>query len=113
MITRGMNVRRCRDASREIGLMLEPRIVLLEAKGELTDNDRQSALRMSKLITDVSADFKAYHFALIDQIESEEEATAEQDVLSQYELKVMNLIDRIAKIVEVPEVSAALAGCLS
>ena len=61
-----MNPRRRRDASRESILMLEQRIMLLEVKGELSENDRQSALRMSKMINDVTADFKAYHFSIFD-----------------------------------------------
>ena len=104
MITRGMNVRRRRDASRESIHMLEQRIMLLEVKGELTESDRQSALRMSKMINDVTSDFKTYHFSIVDQIEEEEEAKAEQDILTQHELKVMDLIDRIGKIIEVPGV---------
>ena len=102
MITRGMNPRRRRDASRESILMLEQRIMLLEVKSELSENDRQSALRMSKMINDVTADFKAYHFSIVDQITDEEDAKAEQEILTEHELKVMNLIDRIGKIIELP-----------
>ena len=84
--------------------MIEQRIMLLEVKEELTESDRQSVLRMSKKINDLTTDFKTYHFSLIDQIEEEEEAKAEQDILTQHELKVMELIDRIGKIIEVPGV---------
>ena len=104
MITRGMNIRRHKDASRESILMLQQRIMLLEVKGELTESDRQSALKMSKMINDVTTDFKTYHFSIIDLIEEEEEAKAEQDILTRHELKVMELIDRIGKIIEVPGV---------
>ena len=48
MITRGMNPRRHRDTSREMVYMLEQRIMVLEVKGEMTENDRQSSLRMVK-----------------------------------------------------------------
>ena len=102
MITRGMNPRRRRDASRESILMLEQRIMLLEMKIDLSENDRQSALRMSKMINDVTADFKAYHFSIVDEITDEEGARSEQEILTEHELKVMNLIDRIGKITEVP-----------
>ena len=71
MITRDMNVRRRRDASRESILMLERRIMLLEVKGELTEGDVQSALRMSKMINDVTTNLKTYHFCIVDQIEKE------------------------------------------
>ena len=46
--------------------------MLLEVKIELTENDRQSALRMSKRINDVTVDFKIYHFSIVDQITDEE-----------------------------------------
>ena len=42
--------------------------MLLEMKSELSENDRQSALRMSKKISNNTADFKAYHFSIVDQI---------------------------------------------
>ena len=80
MITRGMNPRRHRDESRESILMLEQRYMLLEMKSELSENDRLSALRMGKMINDVTADFKAYHFSIVNQITDEEEARAEQEI---------------------------------
>ena len=102
MTTGGMNLRRRRDGSRESIIMLEQRIILLEVNSELSENDRQSALRMSKIINDVTADFKAYHFSIVDQITDEEEARAEQEILTELELNVMNLIDTIGKIIAVP-----------
>ena len=68
--------------------------MLLEVKGELSENDRQSVLRMSKMINDVTTDFKAYHFSIVDQITDEEQASAEQEILTEHELKVMNLLIR-------------------
>ena len=53
------------------------------------------------MINDVTTDFKTYHFSIFDQIEGEEEAKEEQDILTQHELKVMELIDRIGKIIEI------------
>ena len=76
--------------------------MLLEIKSKLSENDMQSALRMSKMISDVTADFKTYNFSNVDQITDEEEARAEQEILTEHKLKVMNLIDRIGKIVKVP-----------
>ena len=40
---RGTNPRRRKDASRESVHMLEQKIIVLEVKGVLTENDRQSA----------------------------------------------------------------------
>ena len=53
------------------------------------------------MVNDVTTDFKAYHFSIVDQITDEEDARAEQEILTEYELKVMNLIDRICKLIEV------------
>ena len=97
-----MNPYRRREASRESLLILEDRVAVLEGKKELTDHDRQSALRISKMVGDVSAEFKSYHFSIVDQIEEEEEAKGEQKLLTEHELKVMLLIDRLGKIIEVP-----------
>ena len=76
--------------------------MLLEVKGELSENDRQSALRMSKMISDVTADFKAYHLSIVDQITEEEDARTEQEILTEHELKVMNLINRLGKLIGFP-----------
>ena len=52
----------------------------------------------------MSNDFKEYHFATIrvDQLESDEDAKAEQETLDQPELKVMELIDCVAELVGEP-----------
>ena len=74
----------------------------MELKEELTKADIQSILRTSKLLGDVSNDFKTYHFQIVDQLENDEDAEAEQETLDQHELKVMELIDRIAELVGEP-----------
>ena len=74
----------------------------LEIKEKLTEADKQSALRMSKLLSDVSADFKNYHFTILDEIENEEDVEAEQHIFYDHELKVMNLVDRLGRLVEIP-----------
>ena len=82
--------------------MLEQRNKLVKVKGELSENDRQSALRRSKMINDITTNFKAYHFSIVNQIAEEEDARAEQEKLTEHELKVMNLIDWLGKIIGVP-----------
>ena len=57
---------------------------------------------MSKLIADVSADFKNYHFAKADALENEDDVKAEQEVLDHHDLNVMELVDRLGTLVEVP-----------
>ena len=51
------------------------------------------------MISDVTADFKTYHFSIVNQITDEDEARGEQEILTEHELKVINLIDWIGKIV--------------
>ena len=47
------------------------------------------------MINDITAEFKVYHFSIVDQITDEEEAGAEEEILTEDELKVMNPIDPI------------------
>ena len=51
-------------ATRTIKL-LERRIAKIEITEELTKGNMQSILRMSKLLNDVSNDFKTYHFSIV------------------------------------------------
>ena len=74
----------------------------MELKEELTKGNMQSILRMSKLLSDLSNDFKNYHFAIVDQLENDEEAGAEQKILDEHELMVMKLVDCIGEMVEEP-----------
>ena len=68
----------------------------------MTKCDIQSILRTRKLLSDVSNDFKTYHYAIVNQIENQVDPEAEQETLHQHELKVMELVDRIAELVEEP-----------
>ena len=78
MLTRagGSNLWRRRDVAAMVKL-LEQRIDTMEIKGELTKADFQSILRTSKLLGDVSNDFKEYHFAIKDQLENDEDVEME------------------------------------
>ena len=104
MLTRttGANPRRRREAAAGTIDLLEKRIGFLEVKEELTKSDKQSILRTSKLLADLSNDFKSYHAAIVDRLESDAEAIAEQAVLDQHQTKVMDLVDRIADLIEEP-----------
>ena len=75
MLTRagGSNPRRRRDTAAGTIKPLEKRIDTMEIKEELTNADFQLILRTSKLLDDVSNDFKEYHFAIIDQLENDED----------------------------------------
>ena len=103
MLTRlGATVRRRRDAAIGTIELLERRTTVLEAKESLTEDDRQSTLRMNGLLSSVTADFKNYHFTLIDSIENDEEVQREQATLHKHELKVMELVDRLGRLMTVP-----------
>ena len=104
MITRsGTSARRRRDAANETVKLLERRTEVLEIKEHLSDSDRQSALRMNKLLSDVTEDFKNHHFSIVDQLENEDDVKAEQEILEVHELKFMEQqVDRLGSLVEVP-----------
>ena len=75
MLTRSEgNLRRRGDAATQTIKLLERRLDTLELKQELTENDILSVLRLSKLFSDVSNDFKTYHFAIVDQLQDDKEA---------------------------------------
>ena len=104
MLTRagGSNPRRRRDPAAGTIKLLEKRIDTMEIKEELSKADVQSILRTSKLTGDVSNDIKEFHFAIVDQLENGEDAETEQETLDQHELKVIELVDCIAELVEEP-----------
>ena len=52
----------------------------------MTKSDIQSVLRLSKLLSDMSNDFKTYHVALVNQQDDDQEAESEQRVLDDHEL---------------------------
>ena len=53
---------------------MEKRLDTLELKQEVTKSDIQSVLRLRKLLSDVSNEFKTYHFTIVDQLQDDEEA---------------------------------------
>ena len=103
MLTRsGSGIRRRRDAAIGTIELLKCRTTALEFKESLTEDDRQSAPRMNGLLSSVTVDFKNYHFTLIDSIENDDEAKSEQVVLQEHELKTMELVDRLGKLMVTP-----------
>ena len=65
------------------------RLDTMELKEELTKSDIQSDLRMCKLFSDVSNEFKTYHFAIVDQLDIDDVVNSEQVPLDDHELEVM------------------------
>ena len=68
----------------------------------MTKSEIQSVLRMSKLLSYMSNDFKTYRFKMVDLLDDDEEAESKQRVLDDHELKVMELIDRIGELIGEP-----------
>ena len=66
------NPRVRRSVPRAIVNRLERKIVALEGKELLTEKDQQSVPKTRKKLEDAAADYRTYHFAVIDQIEEEE-----------------------------------------
>ena len=111
MLTRsGASVRRRRDAAIGTIELLERRTEVLEGKESLTEDDRQSALRINELLSHVTTDFKNYHFTLVDSIEDDEEAQKEQATLHEHELKVMEQVDRLGKLMAIPHKTKPIAA---
>ena len=48
------------------------------------------------------SDFKAYHFAIVDQLQNDEEEETEQEVLDNHELNIMELIVHIEELIWEP-----------
>ena len=70
----GASVRRCKGTYTGTIELLEPSTEVLELKESLTEDNRQSPLRMSGLLGNVTSDFNKFHFTLVDSIEMEEDA---------------------------------------
>ena len=57
----------------------------------------------------MTTDFKNYHFMLVDSIEDDEEAQREQATLHDHELKVMELVDHLGKLMAIPHMIKPMA----
>ena len=75
----GSNPQRLHVAAAGTIKLLEKRIDTMEIKEELTKTDVQSILRTSKLLGNVSNDFKEYHFAIIHQLKNDDDTNAEAE----------------------------------
>ena len=69
------NFRRRRQMVHQSILNMERQIVALEAKEVLTELHRQTALRISKMLESMCSEFQTYHYEIVDNIETDEDAT--------------------------------------
>ena len=65
----GASISTCREAATETIELFKHRTAVFEHKESFTKNDRQSVMRMNRLLSSATMDFKNYHFTLIDSIE--------------------------------------------
>ena len=102
MITRsGTGAWSCRDAANGTVRHLKQRAVALEVKKKVTESNKP-ALKIKKLFSDVIADFKNNHFAMVEQLENEDKIKAEQGILDNHDSHVVELVDHLGRLVEVP-----------
>ena len=78
----------------------------------LTESHRQTALRISKMLESMCSEFQAYHYDIVDSIESDEEAAREQVVFDEHQSKAMEFIDRLGDLLAKPQpdVPSTLSG---
>ena len=92
---------------------IDHKIVTLEEKEEPTEKDQQSIPRTLKKLEELKAEFKAYHYAVVEQIEGEHELTEKQTTLDEFEEKLGELIDHLSELVITPEHTEARAPSLA
>ena len=78
-------------------------IATLEGGKVLTESQRQTVLRISKMLESMCSEFKTYHYEIVDGLESDEDATREQEMLDQHQKKTMEFIDRLGELLARPQ----------
>ena len=77
---------------------LDTRIVELEDKTELSPSDVTMAQRQLLKLDQLDAEFKTYHFAIIDVVEDDQQAN-EQDILDNHDDKMVSITSRIQGLI--------------
>ena len=70
-----LNARVRRGVVRASVTRIDRKISTLEEKEELIEKDRQSVPRTLKKLGELKAEFKTYHYAVVEQIEEEQDLT--------------------------------------
>ena len=92
------NARRRRQMVHRSVLSLEGQIAALEGREVLTESQRQTVLRISKMLESICSEFKTYHYEIMDSLESDEDATRELEVFDEHQKKTMEVIDRLVDV---------------
>ena len=95
--------RRRRGAVHASITKLTDRVKHLEQKADLSASEVLAARRSVEKLKELNDDFKRYHFAIVDLIEDEDEAEAEQAVLDEHDERVANLTDRLQMLATRPK----------
>ena len=105
------NPYRRREAIHNSILKMGDQIATLEVKEALTELQKQTVLRLSKMLESMCEEFKAYHYEIIDSLETEEGATQEQAMLDEHQQKTMEFVDRLAGLLAKPQTSISYHSC--
>ena len=68
-------------------LNMERQIVALEGKEVLNELHRKTTLRISKMLQSMCSELQKYHNEIVENIDSDEDATREKEVLDEYQKK--------------------------
>ena len=101
--------RRRRGVTRASNTKLADRINELEMRVMLFPPDKFKAQQSQKKLEGLDADFKGYHFKVVDPIEEEEELEREQVVLDEHDDRVTDLSYRLQQLLS-PDVRDSKAG---
>ncbi len=80
---------------------LDSRVTELEGKGEISAGDRLATQRLLQKLETLDADFKSYHFAIVDLI-GDNALQTEQDASDEHDDRVADLAVRIQQLAAQP-----------
>ena len=102
------NPRRQKQMVHRSLLSLEGQIATLEGRDVLTESQRQTVLWISKMLESMCSEFKIYHYEIMESLESNEDATREQEVLDKHQKKTMEFIDHLGELLARPQPGATI-----
>ena len=109
------SARKRRGVTRASITRLEDRVGTFEIKEEINHNDRLAIQRLLKRLETLDADFKTFHFVIVDLTDDEEALQTEQAALDDHDDRVAGLTDRIQELLSGGELkhspSEAAADC--
>ena len=100
-----LNPRARRGVVRASVTRLEAKIAGWEEKETLTDKNRQSIVRALKRLQELNAEFKVYHYSIVELMDEEDKKVMaeEQQVLDDHENKIEDLTERLEDMITTTE----------